>query len=281
MPRLLRTKDYYTQIQQDNLLQVIEENETVLLAIEQAAQQELASYLTQRYDVTKIFTDTTEFDITATYYGNNLIEYTAPTYSTGSTYSAETRIVYSDNVYKALSATTGGTFISDQWELLCEDKTLYHAKLPADAYSHTTVYSLGDVVFWNDKTYTALTESISATVPDLYPALWGDGTEYSFTGFFPENTTYFTKSDNRPALLVMYLIDCVLYHLHCRISPANIPVHRLVRFDGNTEKQTGGVMGWLKKVAAGEINAALPEILPTQGNRFSWGSPDVKSKLSY
>lgn len=279
--RLLRTKDYYSQIQQDNLEQVIENDELILKQVEQAAQAEMVSYLTQRYEVSNVFTDTTEFSIDATYYGKNLIEYTAPEYSTGTTYSAYTRIVYNDLIYKSIGATTGGTFNTSEWEYITPDKTLYYAKLNASEYVHTTTYSLGDVVWYNSKTYTALTNSIVSYVPSAYPALWGTGTDYTFSGHFPEETTYWQQGDNRNALLCMFLADLVLYHLHCRINPQNVPISRLVRYDGNTEKQTGGAIGWLKKIAAGELNADLPEILPVQGNRFSWGSPDITSRLTY
>ena len=64
----------------------------------------------------------------------------------------------------------------------------------------------------------------------------------------------FNKMDaERNPIILMYLIDIVLYHLHSNISPRNIPELRGIRYEA--------AIDWLKMVASGKINPDLP-ILP-------------------
>jgi hypothetical protein len=70
----------------------------------------------------------------------------------------------------------------------------------------------------------------------------------------------------------MYLIDITLFHLYSRINPRNIPDLRKERYNGNDPMDRGGAIGWLKKVASGDITADLPRILPSQGVSILGGS---------
>ena len=101
---------------------------------------------------------------------------------------------------------------------------------------------------------------------------WFTGTTYYFSGVQPTNTTYFTKGDNRNAQIKLYLIDIILYHLHSRINPRNMPELRAIRYDGNNQFQTGGAIGWMKNVEKGKVNLDCPEIEPNQGGNIRWGS---------
>lgn len=271
MARLLRNSDYLRHIQNDNLLQVIEKDYSILLDVEQSAQSEIISYLAQRYITDKVFTDTTEFDINATYYGKNLIEYTANEYAVNVAYVVDDRVSYKGKIYKNILACTGvvPTFATN-WEYITEDKSLYFAKTNEQEWSVSTTYAVNDVVWYNDIVYTCIAESTGNLPTDT--GYWTAGATYSFDGFYPENTTYWTKGDNRNQQIVMYLIDITLYHLHCRINPRNVPDIRAVRYDGMNALQTGGAIGWLKKVASGDVTADLPAILPVQGNSIRYGS---------
>lgn len=273
MPRLLRNNDYLRSIQSDNLLQIIESNQQIRLEVEQSAQEEMKSYLAQRYLVDKIFTDTTEFSFSATYYGKNLIEYTADAWDISTTYVINDRVVYEDKLYKCTTGCKGvkPTVIAN-WTYLCDDKSLYYAKTPYAEYSNTTEYVTGNQVWYNDISYTAKTDTVGNLPTDTN--YWTAGSTYSFSGYYPENTTYWTKGDNRSYLIVQYLIDIVLYHLHARINPRNIPELRIIRYDGNSPMQTGGAIAWLKRVGKGEITAELPSIIPTQGLSIRYGSND-------
>lgn len=79
----------------------------------------------------------------------------------------------------------------------------------------------------------------------------------------------FSQADDaRNVLLVMYLVDMAVYHLHSNISPENIPEIRHLRYKA--------AIDWLKDVANGRLTPDLPEI-DSQGDKnddspdFEWG----------
>ena len=71
----LRQKDYLKQIRNDNLQVIIEGDDEVRKETELAAQAEIESYLSQRYDTPLIFTNLYEYDPAATYNTGDLIMY--------------------------------------------------------------------------------------------------------------------------------------------------------------------------------------------------------------
>jgi phage gp36-like protein len=58
-----------------------------------------------------------------------------------------------------------------------------------------------------------------------------------------------TGSERVP-VIVLYLIDMTLYHLHSNISPRNIPELRKERYDI--------AIDWLKRVSKGQLSPDLP-----------------------
>jgi hypothetical protein len=278
MARLLRDLDYLRVIQADNLAQVIEDNEQIKLDVEQAAQAEMISYLSQRYVINQIFTNTSEFSISATYKGKNLVEYHEPLFNLATVYNPSTRVSFAisateTNIYECSSTTTAGqTPLTHpaKWTLITEDYSLYYAVLPELEYSSTNTYAIGDQVWYNDTVYTCAISCLN--VLPTTTAFWTVGSAYSFTGQLPTNTTYWTKGDNRNQQVVLYLLDITLYHLHSRINPRNIPDIRKERYDGNSPNQTGGAIAWLKRCGSGDITADLPNIDPQQGMSIRWGN---------
>lgn len=57
----------------------------------------------------------------------------------------------------------------------------------------------------------------------------------------------------RNSLLVMYMMDCVLYHIHARINPSRMPEIRVTRYEK--------AIKWLEMVASGKLTPNLPKIL--------------------
>lgn len=277
MARLLRDLDYLRLIQADNLAQIIESNQQIKLDTEQSAQAEMISYLSQRYVVEDVFRDTKVFDFDAVYKAKQLVEYTGvPTFVNSTRYNTGDRVTYNSNIYNCTGTDVHGAFNASIWDLICADKTLFYALTPKPEYSPTVTYAINDEVFYKDKTYTCVKAclNILPTVSEF----WGTGTDYNFNNFYPENTTYWIQGDNRNQLIVMRLIDITLYHVHSRINPRNIPDLRKDRYDGNRESQTLGAIGWLKQVAAGKINADLPNIVPEQGLAMRYGTSSTYDK---
>lgn len=272
MARLLRNEDYFNYIQEKNLNQVIDQNWTLVQDVEQAAQQEMVGYLEQRYIKDEILTNTSAFSITAVYYGKNLVYYTEPAFNVASNYSTGDRVSYDGDIYEANQNVTASVWNATEWDLICEDNLLYYVTLPEDEYDHDETYSIGDVVWYQNKTWTAL-----AAVTGILPiasnaAYWNDEGTYSITGDYPEDDTVWTQGDNRNPLIVMRLIDIVLYHLHKRLTGMNFPDIRKEAYDGNSPAQVGGAIGWLKQIAAGKVNVDLPEIIPNQNLSVNWGN---------
>lgn len=78
----------------------------------------------------------------------------------------------------------------------------------------------------------------------------------------------FNKQGNqRNPLIVLYLIDIILYHLHARVSPRNISQLRVDRYNQAIE--------WLKMASTGIIQPDLPLKKDNMGDaddRLKWGS---------
>jgi hypothetical protein len=272
MARLLRDNDYLRVIQSDNLAQIIESNQQTKLDVEQSAQSEMISYLAQRYIVNQIFTDTKAFDITATYNGKQLVEWTASTFSASTVYTTGQYVVYNGNIYKSIAGSTAHAFNASEWTLKAADKSLFYVKLPEDEYVNTTSYVVGDKVYYNNIEYTCLLNCKGILPTET--GFWSVGSAYTLTATYPDDNTKWSEGDNRNQQIVMYLLDITLYHLHSRINPRNIPDLRKERYDGNNATQNGGAIAWLKRVASGDITADLPQILPQQGVSIRWGNSD-------
>lgn len=72
---------------------------------------------------------------------------------------------------------------------------------------------------------------------------------------------------SRNKLLVTYMVDVSLYHIHARIRPRSMPEIRVTRYQD--------VINWLKMVASGKISPDLPRLEDTDGNvktDFRFGS---------
>lgn len=68
---------------------------------------------------------------------------------------------------------------------------------------------------------------------------------------------------NRDPQILQTTIDIALYHLHCRISPRNIPELRLNRYDNAKE--------WLKMCANGDLTPKLTVKPEKAGMRIRYG----------
>jgi phage gp36-like protein len=85
---------------------------------------------------------------------------------------------------------------------------------------------------------------------------------------FDTMTIFSQTGDARDALIVMYFVDIVLYHIHSRINPKQVPEIRVERYER--------AIAWLKAVSRGEIVPALPTIPTEDGqqanNAIAYGS---------
>lgn len=281
MGRLLIDNDYLRLIQNDNLLQIIEDNNQVKLDMEQSAQSEMIGYLSNRYVISEVFTDTTVFSNSAVYKAKNLVYLDAPAYNDTLNYVAGDLVLQSGIVYSSVSGNTPEPFDPPNWYALGAKNSFFYVSLPYSEYNNTTTYSPGDNVWYKDSVYTCVVSCVGI-LPTSSTAFWGTGTLYTVTAVLPTDNTKWSQGDSRNQQIVLYLLDITLYHLHSRINPRNIPDLRKERYDGNGPNQVGGAIGWLKKVNSGDVTADLPNISPQQGVSISWGvSEGLNSNGTY
>jgi hypothetical protein len=315
MDRFLRNADYLSAIQSDNLLQIIENDWSNIYNDELAAQDEIEGYLGERYIMTDVFNPIQQFATSSIYNANQIVEYTEADYVTGSFYNPNDRVNFNSTIYTNVSATgsTGspgdGNWIAN-WQIVCANDLLFYVTYPAPLWDSDKIYNIGDIVFYEGLTYSAsrkhkeripnhqeidcIDHNVSvgmtpfrssrdiSTLVVPTTAYWSTyGVTFSVTDVYPDDITKWTKGDNRNSQIKMYLLDIILYHVHCRINPRNIPDLRKERYDGNGPMQLGGAIGWLKNVWAGKVSVKLPEFVPYVGNSISWGADFYRNNLDF
>lgn len=79
-------------------------------------------------------------------------------------------------------------------------------------------------------------------------------------------------SEAKRPQLALIVADLMLYHLHSRIAPDNIPTLRVDRYTNAKD--------WLEKVADGFINPDYPQ-KETKGSPLRYGSRTAKTNHDY
>lgn len=287
--------DFKKLIQTDNLSAIIGNDYTILDQAKSAAVVELTSYLTQKYDCSKEFTDTLLWNRSTAYKGNNRVYLNADAYSNATVYATNDLCLQAGNVYISIAGNAAHAFNAAEWTLIGSQYAFFYVTLPHPEFNAANIYAKGDQVWWKDKVYTCVLPTVVPThagqlqagsysnLPalNIFPddsvngvRYWGTGTAYSVTaGTLPTDDTKFTAGDNRNQQLVNYCIDVALYTIHSRIAPRNVPDLRVKRYDDTIK--------WLTNVAQGKtITGALPLIQPLQGQRIRWGG-EVKRNNNY
>ena len=306
--------DYDKHIQADNLTQVIGNKTDVLNGVQMIAVEECKSYLRAKYDISNAFTSITQHNSTNTYNAGQTVYLNATAYNALSTYALGSNVLQNGNIYKCTTAITiPEAFSASHWTLINSQYAKYYAIAPHAAFDYYGVYFVGDEVTYKNKVYTCKVNSSMLThsqqlqnennpitkVFNVFPddptngaSYWGTGTAYVIPANTEiTNTTYWAEGDSRNQKLLQICIDIVLYHVHRRISPQNIPAIRVIQYMGNPEdRETRGqrvlyptycALGWLQACAIGiDISPDLPVLQPTQGTHIIFGG-NVKNKNSY
>lgn len=204
--------------------------------------------------------------------------------------------VYQDSIDSAVEEVAG--YVRHRYDF----DQVFRVVIP---YADATAFVVGDRVYWTEEAYdTTITytigqrvsfeeniySSIGTSTPGVFvPAEWTllaeDNTFYTCildsTGVLPTVTASFTTGDNRNAKIKEVTIDVVLYNIHSRLSPMNIPDVRRTRYDGfGNQNDSGNALRYLSKVQKGDITPDLPVIIPIEQNseRISYGT---SSNLKY
>lgn len=274
--------DYKKQIQTLNLSQITGGDDSILTQWAQTAQEKCISYLVQKYDTNLEFTDTNPWSSEKAYTAGDRVYLDADPYLQASNYVVDDLVLNGNSVYKCIAITTG-TFDPSKWSLIATQFQIYYGAYPFPVFNSNLRYNTGDQVYWKGKTYTALSGSSypdriqysqQANIPPIntFPdhlvngqpnSQWGPGTPYSVPVDTELSSPLWVKGDNRSFQMVQTCIDIVLFYVHQRISPNNIPELRV--FNYNMAIQ------WLKDAAVGNVTPNLPVKQPNQGHRIRFG----------
>jgi len=110
--------------------------------------------------------------------------------------------------------------------------------LTADDYKAQVKDSILDTI--TESTAALLTDAENKALAQIKSRL---------NGRFNMDTEMAKAGADRNSELVMYMVDMVLYHLHSRITPGQVPELRSQRYQD--------AMEWLKAVASGDFMPAL------------------------
>jgi len=127
----------------------------------------------------------------------------------------------------------------------------------------------------DEKTLNVLTTDDTLTEEAILDAAEGRAID-EMSGYL--NTRYnivdvFDAAKTRNGLVVMYLCDIVLYHLHSRKSPDNIPELRKDRYNSSVD--------WLEKTADGFTNPPLPAKEESEQIPLRKGNSSPKQNFYY
>ncbi len=142
-------------IQGVSLQQIISGNSVLVSQSESVAITEMKAYLRAKYDVSQEFTDSTVYNPSVSYKATNRVYLDAPAYIATSTYALNTLILQAGLVYYCSTViTVPESFTPAHWTLLGVRYQVFFASYPFPLFNITNNYTIGDNVFWKDRTYT-------------------------------------------------------------------------------------------------------------------------------
>lgn len=191
MSKFIIRSDYQSQIRTEILSVITGGDESVLEAAELAAIDELKSYINDRYDVAVMLSPVYDWAI-------------------GDTYKADDRVILPIPPFK-----WNKDDVFANGSIVCNEIT---AGSPIAVVQNSPAANTA----FNNATYFVRIGAIG----ELYSAK-KDVTAQTLIN----DQTFWLKGDSRSALALRYLVDIIIYEIHCRINPRNIPEHRINRRD--------------------------------------------------
>ncbi len=205
--------DYLKQIQDANLTAIISTSQGnyIRSRAERVAQDEVISYLTQKYDVSKEFKSTEIFSMATKYRSGDLVYLYGDAWSGLTAYTTNQIVSKGTDpnkyVYVALQNGTNKDPATEPtyWKKLGTTYDLFFITSPYEEFNINTDYVKGDRVWWKNKIYIAQSDSSNPghesiiqypsyanlpyknVFPDTpkYGAMqWGTGVEHSVTGLY-------------------------------------------------------------------------------------------------
>jgi hypothetical protein len=295
MPYLIYSDYINRRIEAAPLSQITSNNPGLINLAESEAMQIIKNKLSQKYDIANSFEETNVYNpATTTYQPPNRVYLDAIAYSS-TTYALNALTLYTDgNVYVCKTAiTVAEAWNASHWTLLGAQYAMFYVIYPYDLFNINNIYNVGDNVFWNGHTYTALIGTIaydhdsmiqfenSNDVPlsNIFPddllqgaKYWKDNGAYTVAAGSLLTTTVWTAGDNRDQQVVGWALDITIHQMYLR---KNVPMLAA------RENQYIVAMADLKDAARGNnITLTLPLIQPDAGKRIR-GVTNIKQINSY
>lgn len=116
---------------------------------------------------------------------------------------------------------------------------------PVLPYDETLIYPQGARILYQTQLYQATSDTEAGELPNESPN--------------------YQLGDSRNALIVMYAIDILLYHIHSRLAGRQMPEIRIIRYEA--------ALRWVQMAGNGKITADLPTLPAEEAvNNFRFGS---------
>ena len=270
-------RDFVLYCDSQTLTQVINVDTALRRMCEYAGQDQIKSYLAQRYDLENVygeFTDTPTYSNTVTYKGNNRVYLDGDAYNIATAYVLNDIVLDSGSIYLCIQAGTGQAVTdTNYWTLLGAQYDFFYITLPSDPFNFRKAYIAGDTIWYKDKQYTCILANTNQVPDSQYGAnFWGSGVTYTVTaGTLPTDSTKWTNNDNRNNFLVQMLVEIITFNMFKKVAPRNIQQLRIDNYHMAIE--------WLEKAGSGLVSANLPLIIAEQGSSIRWGSTQKTDNL--
>jgi hypothetical protein len=172
--------------------------------------REMSAYLIQKFDLNAEFQDTNKFVLANKYKGSNRVYLDAPAYDATITYLINVLTLFNGSVYISnVAIVAPEAFNAAHWNLLGNQFDIFYVAFPYPQFDQFAIYNKGAIVFWRDKIYKALQDSVVINQQDALQsiqytdftngnvlpddsvngaAVWGVGIPYSFSTISPINT---------------------------------------------------------------------------------------------
>lgn len=296
--------DFKKLIQVGNLSQVINNDSTILESAMLDSEATAIEYLEPKYLIDNELQDTNPYDPAATYQPGNRVVLDGPAFDATQTYILGTIISNNGNVYIcSLAVTVPAAFDISNWTLLGAQYNIYYIANPYPGFNVYCNYNIGDIVSWKGNKYTCVIASqyidhtiliqlqYTSNIPlnNIFPddpnngiKYWGTPTPITIGPGVPPANLSWTLGDNRNRSLVRHMVAIVLYIVHQRIAPQNVPAHIARMYHGSEQDRIAtkdgviyadySALGWFQAASRGYITVSIPSKQPRQGGRIRWGS---------
>lgn len=261
--------DYNRIIQTENLQQIISNDDSIRLYSEQAAYEEVISYLIQKYDVGQEFEDTQIYSMTGIYNAGQTVQLSGVTYSGATTYNSNDIVQYNNLCYYCSGTSQG----------LLPFQHPQHWEYKGTEFNSAITYLDSEYVIYSGSTY--YTSGSSVGIPGETGSTWIFQPSQTYSSAVTFNTNDIVQYSGNCYITVIQTINVlpdspfwVLLGNQDDLYNVKIPNFR---FDYNLDYNIGDKVFYTESVY--ECILPATNIYPTNSRYWSGSTYSVDSKL--